>query len=63
VPVIAGTLHPNPTISGKKECPDKPSNRIILFAITADLAIYPLSSKKERNIYIAAIIGMNDAIV
>ena len=63
VPVIAGTLHPNPIIRGKNECPDKPKNLMILFAMTADLAMYPLSSKMDKNIYMVAIIGINDVTV
>ena len=46
---IAGTLQPNPIIIGINALPDKPNLRNILSKIKATLAIYPLSSKIEKN--------------
>src|SRR5699024_4519551 len=47
--MVAGNEHPNPIIIGIKALPDKPNFLNILSKINATLAIYPESSKIEKN--------------
>ena len=47
--IIAGTLQPKPIIIGIKALPDNPNLRKIRSRIKATRAIYPVSSKIEKN--------------
>ena len=61
-PIIAGTLQPRPTITGKNEFGDRPIQAVTLLVIMAARAIYPLVSKIAKEKYIAHIIGVKAAI-
>jgi len=47
--MMAGTEHPNPISIGMNALPDNPKWRSSLSMMKAALAIYPESSRKERN--------------
>ena len=47
--IIAGTEQPKPIIMGRKALPERPNLRNILSRINAIRAIYPESSKIEKN--------------
>ena len=62
-PITDGTLQPKPTISGTKDFPGKPSACIRRSITNAARAIYPESSRKERNRYIMPICGTSGSTV
>ena len=57
VAIMAGTLQPNPIISGIKDLPCSPIRCIILSMINAARAIYPESSNIEIKKYNMRIFG------
>ena len=61
VAIIAGTLHPKPTIMGTNALPGSPKKRIKRSITKAARAIYPESSSIERNKNKNPTIGMKVA--
>ena len=55
--MTAGTVHPKPIRSGTIDLPDSPILRRILSMKNAILAMYPLSSKRDRKKNITTTIG------
>ena len=62
-PITEGTLQPKPTISGTKDFPGRPNACIRRSITKAARAIYPESSRKERNRYIMPICGTSGSTV
>ena len=59
VAMIPGTPHPDPMRNGMKDFPERPNLRKILSMMKATRAMYPQSSRIERNKNTIAICGAN----
>ena len=62
-PMTDGTLQPKPTISGTNDLPGRPRDCIRRSMTNAARAMYPESSRKERNRYIMPICGTSGSTV